>query len=328
MPSYALALSCLQYRSEYVIKDGIVWFLADPPPIERRVRELDAKLFQPIHPAGYGTGPCSTFVNDYASDGKRVFYRGELIKDAKLDGFQILGDGYSLDAKAVFGQTKRITTRVSEFRKVGPLGTDGVAVFFQDRRLEGLNPEAVPGVFGIYRTTKAVYDDRGEKIDADAATIRVLISNNGLWRDKTRVFLRSKVIEGADPETFESIGNYFYRDKRAVYLDGNEIPGMDPRTARQFRMQGLYSTDGRVVFHRHAPLDRDAATFTAEMEAWYTKDKNGVYYRDVLMKDADIDTFVTTALDRARDKNYSYQGKTPYCSWRPGLMPDLKPCNP
>lgn len=327
-PTDVLALSCSEYRSNYVIKDGVVSFWANPPLIERRVRELDARSFQPVHPPGYGTAPCSTFVNDYASDGNRIFYRGELIKDARPAGFRILGDGYSADENAVFGKTARITGRVSDFKKVGPFGTDGVRVFYQNRRLKGTNLESLPGVYGIYRTTIAAYDDRGEIVKADPASMRVLIPSNNLWRDRSKVFLGSKAILGADPETFESIGNYFYRDKRAVYLDGRKIPGMDPRTARQFRLQGLYSTDGKAVFKGHVPIDRDPATFTAEMESWYTRDKNGVYYNDVVIKDADTDTFETTALNNARDKNYSYQGKNPYCAWREGLRPEIRLCKP
>ncbi|MDM0008408.1 DKNYY domain-containing protein [Variovorax sp. J22G73] len=327
-PTYALALSCPEYISDYLIKDGVVSFWANPPLIERRVRELDVRSFQPIHPPDYGMAPCSTLVNDYASDGTRIFYRGELIKGAKLAGFRLLGDGYSADENSVFGKTARITGRVSDFKKVGPFGTDGVRVFYQNRKLKGTNLESLPSLYGIYRTSTAVYNNRGEIVKADPASMRVLIPSNNLWRDRSKVFLGSKSILGADPDTFESIGNYFYRDKRAVYLDGREIHGMDPRTARQFRFQGLYSTDGKAVFKRHVPIDRDPATFTAEMQSWYTKDKNGVYYDDVLIKDADTDTFETTALNYARDKNYSYEGKNPYCAWREGLRPEIKLCNP
>lgn len=328
LPSWALALSCLEYRSDYVVKDGAVVFSAYPPAIKRRVENFDSSSLQLVHPPGYGAGPCSTFINDYASDGHRVFYRGELIEGAQRKGFRILGDGYAADENAVYGRTARISERVSDFKKVGTLATDGVAVFYQDRRLKGANLESPSGLPRIYRTSAAVYDAQGEEIDADPATVLALIPSNELWRDQTKVFLRSKVIHGADPDTFESIGNYFYRDKRAVYLMDREIPGMNPRTARQFKHQELYSTDGNAVYKRYDRLNRDPETFTAEMQSWYTKDKNGVYHQDVLIKDADVATFEATALEMARDKNYDYRGNTMVCARREGLKPGIERCKP
>lgn len=69
----------------------------------------------------------------------------------------------------------------------------------------------------------------GNEIDADPGTIQVLKESNGLWRDKSNVFIGSRVIAGADVQTFEIIDSYFYRDKRAVYLMVKRFRDLIPR---------------------------------------------------------------------------------------------------
>lgn len=97
-----------------------------------------------------------------------------------------------------------------------------------------------------------------EKINADKKTFRIIGYNN-IAKDRKYVYYNGKIISGADPETFEYLNYYYSKDKYNIYLKGKPLNKRDIKT---FRVMGAYN-----------------------------KDKNGVYFQENIIKEADPASF-------------------------------------
>lgn len=95
-----------------------------------------------------------------------------------------------------------------------------------------------------------------------------------------------KKIEVADPETFEVIGAALARDKNKVFLSGQEIPGLDPHTL------------GLVV-----------VTLGPSRTVEFLKDSSSVYSIVASihkLPGADPNTFKVISMEYSKDKNHVY----------------------
>jgi hypothetical protein len=125
--------------------------------------------------------------------------------------------------------------------------------------------------------------DKRQVPEADAKTFRELSSTVG--KDKSRVFVRFDILEGADPATFEVLSSSYFRDARNGYWD-----------------KRIASTDGRNFRIITNPHDSQSIM--------YARDSSKVYMRDALMPDADPATFefvpMFNGYDLVRDKRHVY----------------------
>ncbi len=118
--------------------------------------------------------------------------------------------------------------------------------------------------------------------NSDPKTFTIIDANYA--KDKNNVYNRKLIIEKADPATFQPLDWPYAKDKNYVYYELHKIlKGADPST---FEVLKPYNTKRR-----------------------YTRDKNYVWYNDILIKDADPNTFeiIDVIQGCAKDKNYYFR---------------------
>ena len=130
-------------------------------------------------------------------------------------------------------------------------------------------------------------------------------------------------IEGADPETFEFIDGSpsawglvvtYAKDKNRVYHYNRVIEGADPASFE--KLEKWYVKDKNHVYNAHNSHqiyeNYDASTFVI-LGNWFVKDKGGVYYEHnisaeaIKIENADPDSFeILWGTNYLKDKNQVY----------------------
>ena len=162
--------------------------------------------------------------------------------------------------------------------------------------------------------------------EADAYTFKTIKQNLNihLGKDKNRVFKDASVLEYADPNTFGQVKQYYWKDEKNVFLlqfGGTDcrIENADPKTFKVFK-DCLWTKDKDNVFYAFSKLqevipktfiaiDKDWGKddhfyyyhnlkidsldyHTAEIVSpYYIKDKNRVFFQNIIVKDANPKTF-------------------------------------
>lgn len=297
VPAIAMATSCVPIESEgYDFRNGEIHYYFGSSEEKRAiVRKAHKRTFEVISYPPLGGGPCSSSAFKYAKDHRRVYYRGREILGADPATWTLIDRYYARDKSGYFG-----------------LG----------QRIEGVGFEVLP--YDYVRTSAAVFH-YGRPVKVDVATFEVINPSVSMTRDKNRVYYRDVAIPKADPSTITQIKGYLFKDKRAVYSEGREIVGLSPHVARTFPLGGEYTADDKSVYRRYAKIDRDPATFEV-LQPWYTRDKNGVYFKEIAIESADVESFVSTSLSRARDKNYQYYENRVECRLNPSAPATVPQC--
>ena len=197
------------------------------------------------------------------------------------------------------------------------------------------------GVWGItyWKDTKYVYLIRSDRklwnkhtkffqwklVDADLTTFKILaVLPDCLWGidSKNVYFFEHKLID-ADVDSFNVIDTYgegYAKDNHSVFFRHVKIPGADPHTFTIMRHGEGEVSFSRDKNHTYAVTrkfgiriikDIDFKTFQ-ELDSGYSKDKNHVFYNELMIVNADPETFeiVCTAdglvTEFARDRNHVY----------------------
>lgn len=330
------AATCLPVTSGYQIdSSGVSYFREDrsTQPSTRLVQvvaDADSASFEVLRRTVDERGPCAGMRANYARDRRHVYYQAQVIVGADPRTYSFIDDNYARDHQAVYAFGRRLSTRVGSFQVLeSGYATDGERHFYQDVVLEGdgfelLGSGAQAG-YGYARTHSRVYRHGRWLAEADARSFEVLHADVGITRDRQSVFFNDRKIADADPKSFEQVRGYVFKDKQAVYAEGQKIDGLDPATVRVSELGG-YLIDGRSVFRNGKPLQgRDPASF-AELQSPWSRDKNGVYYRDTVVPQADLASFRTTGLDRAEDRNGRFSGPNRVCKSRSDAAAALPLC--
>jgi hypothetical protein len=319
------ATSCVPEQSSYVVRAGQIWFSTENAESSRFVKGIDIASFRDISPYG-GDGPCAGRINDYARDKDHIFYRGIIVAGADPETFVFLDNIYTKDKAAAYSGATRLTSRVEAFHRLpnGLWATDGLNYFYKETKFKGEGFEIIPNGYEYARTSTHVYN-RDKALVADAASFEVIAASVGMTKDKNTVYYRDVPVKGADPSTITQVHGYLFKDKRAAYLEGREIVGLNPATARTFPLDGGYTADDSAVFLSYKKIDRDPATFEV-LQPWYTKDKHAVYFRDVVLEQADPQTFVSTSMSNAYDKNYRFHENRIVCKLNPAARGPANAC--
>lgn len=112
---------------------------------------------------------------------------------------------------------------------------------------------------------------------------------SGYGSDGSLVFYRTKVIEGADPESFESIQQGFSKDEKHCFYRELLIQKADPKTFEV--LDNEYSKDSKRVYFRSSILEgADSESFKV-LDRCYAKDRNDMYFEGDAFKTCDIDKF-------------------------------------
>lgn len=153
------------------------------------------------------------------------------------------------------------------------------------------------------KDSRCAYYDSVRIDGVDLASFK--ISDKWIAKDKNHVYMDGLLLAGADPATFEEVGNtLYYRDKSHVWNVRQLLPDADPAT---FEMMGnspfcrdkshvWYEFDGELL------VGADPATFEVLGETNYGRDKSHIWFRNKLLADADYATFVADYDSFAHDK--------------------------
>jgi hypothetical protein len=172
--------------------------------------------------------------------------------------------------------------------------------------------------------------------DADATSFERL-GRSEFARDRSRVYYRGSVLEGADAGSFEHLKGSYWRDANRVYYFDHPLPGSDPVSYRLLRddwgrddhnvyvgadpvnpkdissfeiINANWARDSQWYYPaqngRHIPItELDRATFQV-LDGGWAKDCCRVYYYDRIVEGADPESFEVVNDFRGRDKNYYY----------------------
>lgn len=114
--------------------------------------------------------------------------------------------------------------------------------------------------FGFLRDVQGIWWFDGKRhatrfVTDDTENFRVLDDDYGV--DREQVFLQARGIPGADPGSFEMVGNsgYFARDRHRIYVKGGQhFFWFDDIEADAVIANGPYVTDRDHLFHHYSAL--------------------------------------------------------------------------
>jgi hypothetical protein len=123
----------------------------------------------------------------------------------------------------------------------------------------------------------------GNKRDVDAASYELIsdpsTDDTRYAKDKDHVYLEwFDIIEEADPDTFEVLGNSWSRDNISVFKDEGRVAHIDATSFRLF--DNDWVGDKNTVYYNLSPLENvDIESFKTLSEE-YAVDRNYLYYND------------------------------------------------
>jgi hypothetical protein len=240
-------------KSGYHVDGKIVWYLESWTSQPFEIAGVDVTTFE--HPIPKGEAA-------YARDKNHVYLRGQALPGVDAATFEILDDRYSRDASHVYRGTERIcddpahfqvlslnfvknskavyrthprvevqTTDVANFRRLSEKDylsyfADSTHVYVNGNIVEG----ALPASFQVIKDgfgkdeKQAFYFDRPMP---DGTLMDSLEALEGAYaRDAKRVYFMGRIVEGADPATFEVTDAKFQRgkDAKSSYEQQNTVP--------------------------------------------------------------------------------------------------------
>lgn len=216
----------------------------------------------------------------YTKDKNNVYYIGKKVEGANPNTFIIYKEYFGRDLHHIYAQDKAIKGEKIQRIKLTNWFKSSENVYFLNE-ITPLNTktfEIIEGGFDLFS------------------------------RDDKFVYFKNIQMEDADPETFKVMDEYFAADKNNFYHESyGKINGTSDK---HLVLLGSYFKDSVSVFSYKGEMlsQYDSKSFKVFQQAPYTKDKNGVYHNDVLIPEADVDTFQATSLDKGKDINSMYQG--------------------
>lgn len=104
----------------------------------------------------------------------------------------------------------------------------------------------------FYVTIDEGHGRREKPLTVDAATFQVL-SNSDFAKDKDRVFLRGRVLEGVDAASFRLFPSGFYAmDRQKAYFVTLEVPDADIATFTEIKFP--YAKDKNFIYCGNIPI--------------------------------------------------------------------------
>jgi hypothetical protein len=208
--------------SGYFTKDGKVYYEGEPI-------QANGKTFEVLNEE----------FKLRAKDDKHVYFRGIIIDGADPQSFRAVDEGrtYYRDNKNVYFENKILQGANAEtFQNLKTASGEGTNLYADKN--------------GVYFFDKKIADNAGNKARA---------LSSSYWTNGKDVYVLTKKIEGADPDTFKLLDQESYsRDKSHVYLDDQVIPGANPDTYQP--LERSYGKDDQHVFY----VDRNQKFYVIE----------------------------------------------------------------
>jgi len=227
--------------------------------------------------------------------------------------FQIIDDDFAKDKNNVYYDSRTMGGyKFSIVENVDP-GT-----------VEALNSNIIKDKGGVYY----IYHERMEVIEEANPNSFSVIDDSSYGKDEDNVFYTSfsvvkmdevKIIDGADPDTFEILKAPYSKDSNNVFYSFISVKDVDVDTFEALGLSYAKDEDGVYYCKEINPVNincfvvegADTNTFEILMgsdDNHYigAKDKNYIYSDGRLIHNSDSSTFEVTSTFNARDKNNSY----------------------
>ena len=160
------------------------------------------------------------------------------------------------------------------------------------------------------KDSRCAYYDTVRIDGVDLSTFKV--TDKWTARDKYHVYVKGLLLPEADPATFKSIaGSLYYRDKSHVWEMDRLLVGADPATFEVIKDSYYVRDKSHVWFSGPVNIllvGADPATFEVIGKSYYVRDKSHIWFQDILLEDADYDSFVAEYESFAHDKYGSFIG--------------------
>jgi hypothetical protein len=248
-------------------------------------------------------GACSSFDEGLkdsfggytVTDGKVIYHTGLYgmgskdsweIPGADADTFSSVGEGYAKDKNSAYLDGRVISQSDGPSFKLleKPYAADRAHGYWGAQILSDS-----PQTFKIIaRLEKVTFSTDGKKVfsgsveflpgTADAASF-TQVGSSGYFRDRNRVYTFEKVVEGADPRSFEVLPDYEERyavDEKSVFYRGIKVDGCDPKTHEVVDL--LFHRDDKSVFYMDKKITANDGSFT-KLAASYSRDKRSAYWQ-------------------------------------------------
>lgn len=276
----------------------------------------------------------------YARDNLSVFYKGVPVTHADAGTFQQLAYGYAKDRNLLFFQGAKCEqpADIKGFRLFDEYTAGDVdRVYVLDEgaltRIRGARPDtftlisASDPMARLYRDelngylVDIVFEELEPSLgleqpswyritDADISTLR-MVGSHYYTADATRVFYKGRCVDGADPASFSVLLRPYAKDRKAVYYEERIVTGARPATTKPVKLGDNYSVsaiDQNAVYYGNIKSMALPLKYQ-QVDAHYSKDISGVFYRALRVTGADPFTFETVEGDNydARDSSTFYK---------------------
>ena len=333
-------------NSYYIQNNGYAWDENATRFTGKPIEQADAQTFAVLEykipsdsrplPFGFGVKP----QHHYAKDKNTVYYRGQVISDAKSDSFEMVSFDCAKDEIAVYCHGNKVTTPIDAASFAYLYQPDSISAtpYYRDKSrvyhystdqdlnaVEGADPDSFTfGKYGRYAVDKtSVFFDSKIIKGSDGPSFSVLknttlayVKNKTLYaKDKNQVYFRGQVIPQANPEMFTVFAtsvNDISKDNQHVFNGLNIIEGTDPQSFELFERNVLdfdspYTKDKNFVYYLFKPIENaDPGSFSHVSGTNYYRDKHHIFYEGEILLGVDLDTFEVTGYYDAKDKDYIY----------------------
>ncbi|XCN72227.1 MAG: DKNYY domain-containing protein [Candidatus Electrothrix aestuarii] len=182
----------------------------------------------------------------YGADAKQVFFRNKPLAGADPKYFIVIGRGYGHDRTGLYYRDKLVANIKPEGIRLIPIpystavycATTAVVLSRNKPIVAAVDPLTVQALGGRWlRDAEHVYLEHFKKNiqGADPNSFTVLAPRKGRLRDllyaqdRNRVYMLTaqgvKILQGADPATFERLNKRYCRDRSTVYYKGMPVEG-------------------------------------------------------------------------------------------------------
>lgn len=284
----------------HIKNDQVYWY-------KHLVRKADAKTFIELN-------------NIYGKDSIHVFYRELEIEGADTQSFVALTERYGKDKNHVYYESYKIEGIDVATVELFPFQTLNKKYFqnYKDVGLEVLEKQAISLEF----TDRFIRDQHNlyytgsilsKKIKSSIAEFIGLLFNPTFFliKDDKNIYFYNEGSETTkkisdDPEHFEVLSEEYFRDSKIV-MSLNLREAIKDVDVDSFQcLGGCWGKDLNTVYYRGKKIHKSDSNFFQLINDDYAKDDYRVYFRDMIIPEADVKSFTAHGLS-GKDHQHIYK---------------------
>ncbi len=163
----------------------------------------------------------------YAKTHSRIWYCGKEVSGIrKIESFKVIDSYFSCDTNQVYLFKDSIFVAIAELNRTGFHCLDDQNTFRYTNLKWYTNSEG-----NYFIDTEALIGSQDFLFKSDSSSDSLIIlKEKFFYKDAYHVYFKDEIIEGADPKTFEPLGNSYGRDTESVYYQSRKLNGVNPGT--------------------------------------------------------------------------------------------------